>query len=110
MKEYTLLKQFSFIAILEGISYLILLFIAMPLKYLFDQPEYVTLMGSIHGGLTIAFLIWLALCYFKYKWTIGFSTQGFIFSLIPFGAFIFDKKLKTILQNSNNNYDDNTAN
>lgn len=97
MKKKNLLKQFSTIAILEGISYLILLGIAMPLKYWADMPQYVTWVGRIHGGLTVAFVIWLLLCHFEYKWNIKFSIKGFIFSLIPFGAFIYDKELKAQL-------------
>lgn len=100
MKGNKLLQQFSWIAILEGSSYLILLFIAMPLKYLLHQPELVRIVGSIHGGLTIAFIIWLVLCHWKYKWTWLFSLKGLIYSLIPFGAFIYDKRLKALLQSS----------
>ncbi len=91
-----LLSQFSLIAVLEGISYLILLGIAMPLKYFADKPEYVRVVGSIHGGLTIAFVIWLILCHINYKWHWKFSLRGFILSLLPFGAFIFDKRLKAL--------------
>lgn len=97
MKDVRLLQQFSWIAILEGISYLILLGIAMPLKYIFDLPLYVRAVGSIHGGLTIAFVIWLILCHEKYNWKLKFSIKGFLLSLIPFGAFIFDKELKSLM-------------
>jgi len=98
MENKTLIKQFSLIAILEGISYLILLLIAMPLKYLADMPEYVSWVGRIHGGLTVVFVIWLYLCHTTYKWDTKFSVKGFIFSLIPFGAFIFDKEMKAKMQ------------
>lgn len=94
MKDKTLLKQFSMIAILEGISYLLLLGIAMPMKYFAGNPDYVYWLGRVHGGLTIAFIIWILLCHSKYKWTYRFSIKGFILSLLPFGAFIFDKELK----------------
>ncbi len=97
MENKSLLKQFSLIAILEGISYLILLGIAMPLKYFADMPEYVSWVGRIHGGLTVAFVIWLYLCHSTYKWDTKFSAKGFVLSLIPFGAFIFDKELKAQL-------------
>lgn len=97
MKNKTTLKQFSTIALLEGISYLLLLGIAMPLKYMADMPEYVTWIGRIHGGLTVAFVIWLILCHVQYNWSFKFSLKGFILSLIPFGAFIFDKELKAQL-------------
>jgi integral membrane protein len=94
MKSNTLLKQFSAIAIIEGISYLILVFIAMPLKYAMDMPQYVSWVGRVHGGLVVAYVIWLYLCHTTYKWDLKFSIKGFLLSLIPFGAFIFDKELK----------------
>ncbi|HUH74617.1 MAG TPA: DUF3817 domain-containing protein [Chitinophagales bacterium] len=94
MKSNTLLKQFSAIAIIEGISYLILVFIAMPLKYMLDMPQYVSWVGRAHGFLVVAFVIWLFLCHTTYKWNMKFSAKGFLLSLIPFGAFIFDKELR----------------
>jgi integral membrane protein len=97
MKSKTLLKQFSAIAIIEGISYLILVFIAMPLKYWMDMPQYVSWVGRAHGFLVVAFVIWLLLCHMTYKWDWKFSAKGFLLSLIPFGAFIFDKELKAQL-------------
>lgn len=97
IENKTYLRQFSTIALLEGISYLVLVIIAMPLKYVLDMPEMVTWVGRIHGGLTVAFVIWLLLCHFSYQWKFTFSLKGFILSLIPFGAFIFDKELKAQL-------------
>ena len=94
MKSKTLLKQFSAIAIIEGISYLILVFIAMPLKYWMEMPQYVSWVGRAHGGLVVAYVIWLYLCHTTYKWDWKFSAKGFLLSLIPFRAFIFDKELK----------------
>ena len=94
MKSKTLLKQFSAIAIIEGISYLILVFIAMPLKYWMEMPQYVSWVGRAHGGLVVAYVIWLYLCHTTYNWNWKFSAKGFLLSLIPFGAFIFDKELK----------------
>ena len=94
MKNKNLLKQFSAIAVIEGISYLLLVFIAMPLKYIYEMPEYVSWVGRVHGGLVVAFVIWLYLCHTTYKWDLKFSAKGFLLSLIPFGAFIFDKELK----------------
>lgn len=50
-------KFFKWISILEGISFLLLLFIAMPLKYLFEMPEMVKQVGMAHGILFIAYVI-----------------------------------------------------
>lgn len=86
--------------IAEGISFLLLLVIAMPLKYFFQFPYVVKVVGWIHGILFI-FFIFLA-WEFKtdqnknLKW---FAT-AFAAALIPAGTFFFDKKLKQEETNS----------
>lgn len=81
-------------ALLEGISYLILLFIAMPLKYIFNIPEGVKYFGWIHGVLFIVFLVVLILAALKYKWNLKRITIYLIASILPFAPFILDKNLK----------------
>ncbi len=81
------------IAFIEGISYLVLLFIAMPLKYAAGYPLPVRITGSIHGFL----FVWLALLTLQGMLTRGKSFGwgagiGFA-SLIPFGTFFLDRKL-----------------
>ena len=90
----TSLGRFRLVAISEGISYMLLLFIAMPLKYAMDMPQYVSWVGRAHGGLEVAYVLWLYLCHATSNWNWKFSAKGFLLSLIPFGAFIFDKELK----------------
>ena len=86
------LKWFRKIAIAEGISYLVLLFIAMPLKYLAGYPEAVLVTGWIHGALFVAYMIALLNVQIKYKWPFKqFFLAGFA-SIIPFGPFLFEKK------------------
>ena len=51
------MKLFRLIAFLEGISYILLLFIAVPIKYLADDPTYVKLLGMPHGVLFMAYII-----------------------------------------------------
>ncbi|MEJ7822873.1 MAG: DUF3817 domain-containing protein [Chitinophagaceae bacterium] len=80
--------------IAEGISFLVLLLIAMPLKYYFNQPLAVKIVGWMHGILFIAF-IWLAWNYKNdhnknFRW----FAIAFVAALIPVGTFFFDKKLK----------------
>jgi len=80
--------------IAEGISFLVLLCIAMPLKYVLKQPMAVTIVGWIHGVLFVAFLF-LAWEYKTdrnkpWKW----FAMAFIASIVPTGTFFFDKKLK----------------
>lgn len=89
------LKKFRFMGLLEGSSLIILLFIAMPLKYFFNMPEAVSLVGAIHGGLfTIycAAIIYMALAI---KWPMRFTVGAFAVAFIPFGNFVLDRRLET---------------
>ncbi len=94
--EKNILKRFRSIGFSEGISYLVLLFIAMPLKYIWMFPLAVKIVGMIHG---ILFMLYLGLLYkahTTYKWNWKFSALLFLASLVPFGTFYTDKKLKLI--------------
>jgi integral membrane protein len=88
--------QFLIIGKWEGYSYLILIFIAMPLKYIFAIPEFVKIFGSIHGLLFVIFIILLAILKFKYSLSFKLAFYSFMLSLLPFGTFylakLFDKK------------------
>lgn len=83
-------SRFRLISFIEGLSYLILVFIAMPLKYLFDSPLAVKLVGMAHGVLFILFMIALIMAANKYKWKF-LTFQLFVYSLIPFGFILIDK-------------------
>lgn len=88
-----MLSLYRKVALIEGISYLLLLFIAMPVKHFFDFPYLVTYLGWIHGGLFIVFVGLLLLAAFKYKWSIIRVGTYFIASLLPFVPFWYEKKL-----------------
>jgi integral membrane protein len=88
------LGWFRFIAITEGISYLLLLFIAMPLKYLAETPEPVTYLGWAHGFLFVLYGLLLLKVWVQYRWTFKKAFVAFIASLVPFGTFVLDKRLK----------------
>ncbi len=88
------LHLFRKTAFVEGISYLLLLFIAMPLKYLFDYPLMVKYTGWVHGVLFMAYAILLVACWVKYGWSFKRVVFFFIASLLPFVPFIVDKQLK----------------
>lgn len=81
-------------ALTEGASYLVLLFLAMPLKYLYDLPEAVRLVGALHGGLFVAFMILLGAVYVRKTMTLKQCVAAFVASLLPFGAFVFDRYIK----------------
>lgn len=86
------------IGLLEGISFLLLLFIAMPMKYMLDNPILVKYVGMAHGVLFILFLIVLFTVCERQKWSITMFILGLIASILPFGTFIFDRRLKNFEQ------------
>lgn len=90
------LQRFRTIGFIEGLSYLTLLFIAMPLKYFFAYPLAVKVVGMAHGILFIAYIILLLMAATKYKWDLKYQAILLIASLVPFGTFFTDKKLKEL--------------
>ena len=83
---------FRLIALLEGISYILLLFIATPIKYLMDEPKYVKMLGMPHGILFIVYIILAILVGSKLKWSNKILGYVLLASIIPFGTFYVDKK------------------
>lgn len=79
---------------IEGISYLLLLGVAMPLKYMADIPQAVKIVGAIHGFLFVLFMLALVRVWLKIKWPYEKIAMAFLLSIIPFGTFYLDKKLK----------------
>jgi integral membrane protein len=88
------LQRFRFIALVEGVSLLVLLFIAMPLKYFADEPAMVKYVGWAHGILFLLYLIFLLDVWIKLRWNFGKVLVAFMASLIPFGTFLFEGRLK----------------
>lgn len=93
MEKSNYTTAFKIIGDLEGVSYLVLLGIAMPLKYWAHIPAPVKITGAIHGGLFVLFVLAILACGLKDKWTIKKMSLAFISSLLPFGTFIFNKKM-----------------
>jgi integral membrane protein len=90
----TPLRRLRAISIAEGVSYLVLLGIAMPLKYLAGQPEAVSVFGSLHGLLTILFVLAVAHVWAERRWPVRRVILALIASVIPFGAFALDARLR----------------
>ena len=82
----------AFVGYLEGFSFLILMGYAMPLKYIAGDPEMVSLMGSLHGGLLVAYIALLFLGVGKH-WTFTALIHGFIAAVVPAGPFLFEGML-----------------
>ena len=87
-----MIKFFKTVALLEGISLLLLLFFAMPMKYIFELPIYVRIIGMAHGLLFIIYIILAIMNKIEEKW----GTKKFLIicvaSVIPFGTFYIEKK------------------
>ena len=88
------LQWFRVIAMTEGISFLVLLGIAMPLKYFANLPVAVKVVGMLHGILFVAFMVlaWETMNALNKKF--GWFVKAFIASIIPFGTFVLEKELK----------------
>lgn len=79
---------------IEGLSFLVLVFVAMPLKYFAGQPLAVKIFGWLHGVLFVWFCWVLAVAFFRGGLSFGLATLAFIASLLPFGPFVIDHKLQ----------------
>lgn len=89
----TALGRFRLVAVSEGISYLFLLLVAMPLKYFAGIKEAVQYTGWAHGVLFVLYCILLLQVWIRYKWTFGKAFMAFLASLLPFGTFLLDRQL-----------------
>jgi len=87
-----MLTIFRTTAILEGISYLTLFAVTMPLKYLADIPMPNKYVGYAHGVLFIAYIALVLIFWIKHKWGIKKGLILLLASLLPFATFYVDKK------------------
>ncbi|AYN67137.1 DUF3817 domain-containing protein [Euzebyella marina] len=85
-------KVFRLTAILEGISYLALFAVTMPLKYMADIPLPNKYVGYAHGILFIAYVILAIVFWFERKWSIKKGIVLLLASLLPFATFYVDQK------------------
>jgi integral membrane protein len=88
------LGRFRWVAWLEGGSFLVLLLIAMPLKYLAHEPLAVRIVGMAHGVLFLAYIAMLIQVAIEHDWPKSKVALAFGASLIPFGPFLFDARLR----------------
>lgn len=90
----TAIGRFRFMGHIEGASLLILLFIAMPLKYGAGLPEAVRVVGSLHGFFFILYLFVITYTTFKIRWSLKWIVSAVAVAFIPFGNLILDSFLK----------------
>jgi integral membrane protein len=90
----TPIGQFRLMGFIEGLSLLVLLFIAMPLKYFAGFPEAVTFVGTLHGLFFIMYLMTIAYVTIKVRWSLIWIASAFAVAFLPFGNLILDAKLR----------------
>jgi len=90
---HTSLGRFRLAGMLEGASFLLLLFVAMPLKYLADWPLGVRVVGMAHGVLFLLYLLAIVPAAIDHRWSWKRIAGAVVASLLPFGPFVFDAKV-----------------
>jgi integral membrane protein len=90
----TPLGRFRFVGILEGVSFLLLLFVAMPLKYFADMPEPVAIVGGIHGFLFALYLAAAVYMVFAAGWRLPRLLGAVVAAVLPFGPFVFERSVR----------------
>lgn len=83
---------FRIVSFLEGVSYLLLLFIATPIKYFGDDPSYVKMLGMPHGILFMVYVVLAIMLRAPEKWNNRVFGIVLVASVLPFGTFYVDKK------------------
>lgn len=90
----TPLGRFRAVAFWEGLSFLVLLLLAMPLKYLLGMPQMVRVVGMAHGVLFVAYVFTLLMAALEYRWNFSRVVVAFAASLVPGGTFWLDAQLR----------------
>ena len=92
-----MIKSFKTVALLEGVSLLLLLFFAMPMKYMAGMPEFVRIIGMVHGLLFIAYIIMAYMLKDEQQWPNKQFAIICLLSIVPFGTFYMERKyLRTV--------------
>ena len=89
----TAIGRLRILGMLEGSSFLILLGVAMPLKYLAGRPEMVRMVGMAHGILFLLFVAAVVRVAVAMRWPLGRVAAALAASVVPFGPFILDARL-----------------
>jgi integral membrane protein len=88
---------FRWVALFEGVSFLVLLGVAMPLKYMAGYPLAVRVVGTAHGMLFVAYVLLVAALFLVQRWSLSRVAQALVLSLVPFGTFALDRRLRAEL-------------
>lgn len=88
-----MLKSFRLLSLVEGLSLLVLLFVAMPAKYRFGH-DFVWPVGMTHGVLWLAYVLASLVVSHLHKWSVGAWLLALLSSVVPFGFVLLDRRLK----------------
>jgi integral membrane protein len=91
MNKEQLFTWFRRVGMWEGVSFLVLLGIAMPLKYMMGMPKAVSIVGMAHGVLFVAYLYLINECRRAFGWSLLTAALGGFAAVLPAGPFIYDK-------------------
>lgn len=90
-----MLKTFRVISVVEGLSLLALLCIAMPAKYYFDNPDLVPIVGMAHGVLWLAYVFVNLVVAQQQKWSVWYWLFSLLLSVVPLGFVVLEHQLKS---------------
>ncbi|GGO03551.1 DUF3817 domain-containing protein [Saccharibacillus kuerlensis] len=94
----TVLGRFKVIGYLEGLSFLLLLLVAMPLKYAAGMDMAVTIVGGAHGALFVLYILAAWHAFIALKWNLKKLLWALVASVLPAGTFVFESYLKKEIQ------------
>jgi integral membrane protein len=97
-----LIPIFRVVAFLEGVSYILLLFIGSPLKWFYGNPKFVKFLGMPHGLLFMLYVVLAIVIAGELKWSKKVLRNVLLASIIPFGTFYIDKKYLKSIDYKNN--------
>ncbi|UOQ69493.1 DUF3817 domain-containing protein [Hymenobacter volaticus] len=89
----SLLGRLRIVGFLEGLSFLLLLGVAMPLKYFVGVPQVVRILGMAHGLLFVVYVVLVIQASLKFNWSLQKGFGALVVALLPFGPFWADKNL-----------------
>lgn len=93
MQLYNTLGRLRITGFLEGLSFMILLLIAMPLKYVAGKPEMVSIVGMAHGVLFVLYILLTVVARIQYRWSWKKMLLLWVASIVPLGTFYADQKI-----------------
>lgn len=89
----TQLGRLRLLAFAEGVSFLVILLVTMPLKYYFHNPQPNKIVGMVHGLLFVLYVFWVIQIKIEQDWSIKKMALALLASIIPFGTFWADARL-----------------